>query len=50
MTSVPEPSERLSLEEFVERVAAREGVDTETAYRHVHAVFVALGQGVALVS
>lgn len=47
LTSAPEPAEPFGLDEFVRRVAEREGVDEATAYRHVHAVFVALGVTVA---
>jgi uncharacterized protein (DUF2267 family) len=47
LTSAPEPAEPFGLEDFVQRVAAREGVDEATAYGHVQAVFVALGQAVA---
>jgi uncharacterized protein (DUF2267 family) len=32
----------MSLEEFLDRVAAREGVDRATAERHARAVFAAL--------
>lgn len=39
-----DPAERIDLDEFVRRVMAREGVDAETAERHVRAVFVALGR------
>jgi uncharacterized protein (DUF2267 family) len=44
VTSAPEPAEPFGLDEFVRRVAEREGVDEATAYRHAQAVFVALGQ------
>ncbi|HWE09509.1 MAG TPA: DUF2267 domain-containing protein [Solirubrobacteraceae bacterium] len=47
LTSVPEPAEPFGLDEFVRRVAEREGVDEATARRHAEAVFVALGQAVA---
>jgi uncharacterized protein (DUF2267 family) len=47
LTSVPEPAEPFGLDEFVRRVAEREQVDRDTAYRDVHAVFVALGRAVA---
>lgn len=47
LTSVPEPAERFGLEQFVRRVAELEGVDEATAYPHVQAVFVALGEAVA---
>jgi uncharacterized protein (DUF2267 family) len=47
LVSVPEPAESFGRDEFVRRVAEREGVDPQTAERHVEAVFVALGQAVA---
>jgi uncharacterized protein (DUF2267 family) len=47
LTSVPEPAEPFGLDEFVRRVAEREGVDEAKARRHAEAVFVALGQAVA---
>jgi uncharacterized protein (DUF2267 family) len=47
LSSVPEPAESFGLDELVRRVAVREGVDNATAYRHVEAVFVALGQAAA---
>ncbi|MDX6561314.1 MAG: hypothetical protein QOD65_1128 [Gaiellales bacterium] len=37
-------AEPFDVEEFVRRVAAREGVDTDTAERHARAVFVALAR------
>ena len=40
-------SEPWHLDEFLRRVAAREGVDDETALRHARGVFVALGRAVA---
>ena len=42
-TSGPEP---FHYDEFLRRVAAREGTDTETAERHARAVFRALAQSV----
>jgi uncharacterized protein (DUF2267 family) len=42
LTSVPEPAEGFSLDEFVRRVADREDVDEATARRDVQAVFAAL--------
>ncbi|HWF33941.1 MAG TPA: DUF2267 domain-containing protein, partial [Solirubrobacteraceae bacterium] len=47
LTSAPEPAEPFGLDEFLRRVAEREGVDEETALSHARAVFVALGQAVA---
>jgi uncharacterized protein (DUF2267 family) len=47
MTSTPEPAEPFGFEEFLRRVAEREGVDERTAAGHVLGVFVALGQAVA---
>jgi uncharacterized protein (DUF2267 family) len=47
LTSRPERAEGFGLDEFIRRVADREGVDLETAYRHAQAVFVALAQAVA---
>jgi uncharacterized protein (DUF2267 family) len=46
LVSAPEPAERFDLEEFVQRVADREGVDVATAYRDLQGVFVALGRAV----
>jgi uncharacterized protein (DUF2267 family) len=40
-------AEPFGLDEFVRRVAEREGVDRETAAEHARAVFVALGEAVA---
>jgi uncharacterized protein (DUF2267 family) len=40
-------AEPFDMEEFVRRVARREGVDEATARRHARAVFVALGRAVA---
>jgi uncharacterized protein (DUF2267 family) len=40
------PAERFDLDEFIRRVAEREGVDPATAERHASAVFVALGRAV----
>jgi uncharacterized protein (DUF2267 family) len=42
-----EDAKPLTLEEFVGRVAEREGVDADTAYRHARAVFWTLGRAVA---
>lgn len=47
MTSTPEPAARFGLDEFLRRVAEREGVDRRTAAEHARAVFVALGMAVA---
>jgi uncharacterized protein (DUF2267 family) len=47
LTSAPEPAEAFDIEEFVHRVAEREGVDDETAAEHARAVFTALGVAVA---
>jgi uncharacterized protein (DUF2267 family) len=44
LTSAGEPPERFGVDEFVRRVARREGLDSRTATRHVRAVFTALGQ------
>jgi uncharacterized protein (DUF2267 family) len=41
------PAERLNVDEFLRRVAEREGVDVETAERHARAVFFALGRAVS---
>jgi uncharacterized protein (DUF2267 family) len=41
------PAERLDLDEFLRRVAEREGVDIETAERHAAAVFIALHRAVS---
>jgi uncharacterized protein (DUF2267 family) len=40
-------AERLDVDEFLRRVAEREGIDVETAERHARAVFFALGQTVS---
>ena len=40
-------AERFDIEEFLRRVADREGVDIETAQRHAAAVFVALQRAVS---
>jgi uncharacterized protein (DUF2267 family) len=40
-------AERFDVDEFLRRVAEREGVDVETAERHAHAVFFALGRAVS---
>jgi uncharacterized protein (DUF2267 family) len=47
LTSTPEPAEAFDLEEFVRRVAAREGVDEPAALEHARGVFRALGAAVA---
>jgi uncharacterized protein (DUF2267 family) len=47
LTSAPEPAEAFGADEFVRRVAQREGVDDATAREHTRAVFVALGAAVA---
>ena len=47
LMSALERAERFGLDQFVRRVAELEGVDEATAYRHVQAVFVALGEAVA---
>lgn len=41
------PAERLGIDEFLRRVAEREGVDIETAERHAAAVFIALQRAVS---
>jgi uncharacterized protein (DUF2267 family) len=41
------PAELFDVDEFVRRVAEREGVDPGTAERHAHAVFEALGRVVS---
>jgi uncharacterized protein (DUF2267 family) len=46
LTSAPEPAEPFGLDEFLRRVAERERVDQLDVYKHVHAVFAALGQAV----
>jgi uncharacterized protein (DUF2267 family) len=43
----PEEAERFGLDEFLRRVAEREGVDRRAAADHARAVFVALGAAVA---
>jgi uncharacterized protein (DUF2267 family) len=43
----PEEAERFGVDEFLRRVAEREGVDGRTAVDHVSAVFAALGEAVA---
>lgn len=48
LTSVAEPAEPFSVDEFVRRVARREGIDGSTAIRHVRAVFTALGKTASL--
>jgi uncharacterized protein (DUF2267 family) len=47
MASTPEPAEPFGLEEFLRRVAEREGVDERAAEEHARAVFVALGVAAA---
>jgi uncharacterized protein (DUF2267 family) len=47
LTDVPEAAEGFDLEEFLRRVAMREGTDRETAMEHSRAVFRALGIAVA---
>jgi uncharacterized protein (DUF2267 family) len=47
VSSVPAPAEPFGRDEFVRRIAVREGVDEATAYEHARAVFVALGAAVA---
>jgi uncharacterized protein (DUF2267 family) len=39
--------EKFDLDEFLDRVAQREGTDTETALRHARAVFFALGRALS---
>jgi uncharacterized protein (DUF2267 family) len=41
------PAQRFDIDEFLRRVAEREGVDPETADAHARAVFAALGQAVS---
>jgi uncharacterized protein (DUF2267 family) len=41
------PAERFDVDEFLRRIAEREGVDVETAERHARAVFAALGQALS---
>jgi uncharacterized protein (DUF2267 family) len=41
------PADRFGVDEFLRRVAEREGVDLDTAERHVEAVSTALGQAVS---
>ncbi|HTX32395.1 MAG TPA: DUF2267 domain-containing protein [Solirubrobacteraceae bacterium] len=45
--ATPTPAEGFDVDEFVDRVAAREGVDPITASRHVAAVFTALAQAIS---
>lgn len=40
-------AEALGIDEFLERVAQREGTDVETALQHARAVFAALGEALA---
>jgi uncharacterized protein (DUF2267 family) len=47
MNDTPEPAEPFDLNEFIRRVATREGVDERTAFEHARAVFTALGVAVA---
>jgi uncharacterized protein (DUF2267 family) len=47
VTVAPPEAEAFGLDEFVRRVAEREGVDERTARDHARAVFVALGEAVA---
>jgi uncharacterized protein (DUF2267 family) len=47
LESALEPAEGFGLEEFLRRVADREGVDERTAAEHARAVFTALGLAVA---
>jgi uncharacterized protein (DUF2267 family) len=47
LASGPEPAEAFGLDEFLRRIAEREGVDAATARRDAEAVFEALGQTVA---
>jgi uncharacterized protein (DUF2267 family) len=47
LTSAPEPAEAFDRDEFVRRVAEREGVDPEAAQEHARAVLTALGVAVA---
>jgi uncharacterized protein (DUF2267 family) len=47
LTNTPEPAEAFSYDEFMRRVAEREGVTPENAAGHARAVFVALGVAVA---
>jgi uncharacterized protein (DUF2267 family) len=41
------PAQPMHADEFVRRVAGREGVDEESAERHIRAVFAALGRSVS---
>jgi uncharacterized protein (DUF2267 family) len=41
------PAERFDVDEFLRRIAEREGVDPQTAEKHVEAVFVALGRALS---
>jgi uncharacterized protein (DUF2267 family) len=43
----PEEAERFGLDEFLRRVAERDGADRPTAAEHARAVFTALGQAIA---
>jgi uncharacterized protein (DUF2267 family) len=45
--ATPTDAERFDVNEFVRRMADREGVDVPTAERHAHAVFAVLGQAVS---
>jgi uncharacterized protein (DUF2267 family) len=47
LTAAPEAAESFDRDEFIRRVAAREGVDRDSAAEHVRAVFVALGAAAA---
>jgi uncharacterized protein (DUF2267 family) len=46
MTDTAEPAVAFPFDEFVRRVAEREGVDEDVALTHARAVFVALGSAV----
>jgi uncharacterized protein (DUF2267 family) len=47
LTDTPEPAEAFDRDEFIRRVAEREGVSLAAAQEHVRAVFTALGVAVA---
>jgi uncharacterized protein (DUF2267 family) len=47
LTAAPEPAEAFGLDEFLGRVAEREGVDVQTAREHARAVLGTLGFAVA---
>jgi uncharacterized protein (DUF2267 family) len=47
LTTTPEEAERFGLDEFLRRIAEREGVEMRVAAEHARAVFAALGMALA---